>query len=796
MSVFLLGAGLVVALAFVYTRSHRHDESSYLENITHLRHLKQLDAEWDADLLKSRIGINTSYDPLAGSFSELSALLQKSAAELRTQTHEQALGLADSMARLQAVVQEKASLVERFKSGNAVLRNSLIYLPVSAQELHEVLGHSHPHHVDASQSVNDALLAVMLYSQETTDERTAAVTAAMRRLEGERHHVQPKVADMLRVFGAHVDAVLREQRRVNELTHGIALLPTAGRIDEIDNLLSTEQRLNSLRSQRYREYLAAFAVVLIGLLVYAAVRVVRGHRLLKESRDQLLEYGQGLEVMVADRVAALRESEASMTRLAQYDSLTGLPNRNLFRDRLTQAMTRARRGGRQMALMFVDLDHFKQINDSLGHAVGDEVLKTVAQRLREALRETDTISRLGGDEFTVIAEDITDTAHAELVASKLKESLIWPMLLDGRELVVCASIGIALYPCDGRAEEADGESLLQSADIAMYRAKQTGRNAHALFEPAMALAINESVTMGGLLRQALERGEFELQYQPKLELGTGRIAGVEALLRWNSPVLGPVSPAKFVPLAEEMGLIVLIGEWVLRTACRQGQAWQLAGLAPMTVAVNLSPRQLRDPKLINNIAAVLKETQFPPSLLELELTEGLIMEDVKGTSDTLVAIRGLGSSLAIDDFGTGYSSLAYLSRLPVQTLKIDRAFVAAMLEDANGTTLVSTMVALAHSLKLKVVAEGVETQEQQQLLGRLRCDQIQGFHFSRPLSAAAFEALARDKGSPCLSCAEGKPRYAARCSPWERLGANSPCEGGQETQHPCGFQRIAPRKPA
>ncbi|MBW8831077.1 MAG: EAL domain-containing protein [Burkholderiales bacterium] len=754
-SVFLLGAVLVAALAFVYTRGHRHDESSYLENVTQLRHLKQLDAEWDADLLKSRIGINTSYDPLAGSFSKLSALLQKSAAGLGTRTHEKAFGLADSAARLQAVVQEKASLVERFKSGNAVLRNSLIYLPVSAHELQEALGHSHPDHPDAFEAVNDALLAVMLYSQETTDERATAVATAMRRLNGERD-LQPEAADMLRVFGAHVDAVLREQKTVNDLIHVIALLPTAARIDEIDNLLGREQRLSSLRSERYRQYLTAFAIVLIGLLVYAGVRVVRGHRLLKESRDQLLEYGQRLEVMVADRVAALRKSEASMTRLAQYDSLTGLPNRNLFRDRLTQAMNRARRGRRQMALMFVDLDHFKQINDSLGHAVGDEVLKAVAQRLRESLRDADTISRLGGDEFTVIAEDIADSVHAELVASKLKEALIRPMLLDGRELVVCASIGIALYPCDGRTDDAVGESLLQAADIAMYRAKQTGRNAHALFEPAMALAINESVTMGGLLRQALERGEFELQYQPKLELelDTGRIAGVEALLRWNSPVLGAVPPSKFVPLAEEMGLIVPIGEWVLRTACRQGQAWQLAGLAPIAVAVNLSPRQLRDPKLIDKIDAVLKETQFPPSLLDLELTEGLIMEDVKGSSDTLSAIRGLGSSLAIDDFGTGYSSLAYLSRLPVQSLKIDRAFVAAMLEDANGTTLVATMVTLAHSLKLKVVAEGVETQEQQQLLGRLRCDQIQGYHFSQPLSAAQFEALARDNGAAWLPSAQ------------------------------------------
>ncbi|MET0517710.1 MAG: EAL domain-containing protein, partial [Burkholderiaceae bacterium] len=728
-----------------YMRSHRSEASSYLENITQLRHLKQLDAEWDSDLLKSRIGINANYDPLAGSFSELSALLRESASVLGLQPHEDPRRLARSTDALLAVVEEKAALVERFKSANAVLRNSLIFLPISAQEVQETLGQDRRRSggsAGTADVVNEALLAVMLYSQEATDERAAEIGAALRRLDAAGRDLRPELRAMLRIFNAHIGTVLREQKSVNELIRAIALLPTASRIDEIDNLLSAEQQRNSVRDQRNGEYQAAFSVLLACLLCYAALRLVRGHRLLKDSRDQLLEYGQGLEVMVADRVAALRESEASMTRLAQYDSLTGLPNRILFRDRLTQALSRARRGGRQMALMFVDLDHFKQINDSLGHAVGDEVLKAVAQRLCEALRGTDTISRLGGDEFTVIAEDIEDAAHAELVAGKLRQALALPLLLGGRELVVSASIGVALHRCGDREDDVDGESLLQAADIAMYRAKQTGRNAHAMFEPAMAQAINDSVTMGGLLRQALERGEFELHYQPKLDLGSGRIAGVEALLRWNSRELGPVSPAAFVPLAEELGLIVPIGEWVLRTACRQGQAWRQAGMAPLTMAVNLSPRQLRDPCLIDKVSAALRDTRFPPELLELELTEGLIMEDVTGNGETLAGIRRLGASLAIDDFGTGYSSLAYLSRLPVQTLKIDRAFVAAL--DSNGTMLVATMVTLAHSLNLKVVAEGVETLAQLQLLGSLGCDQIQGYHYSRPLPAAAFETWASE----------------------------------------------------
>jgi diguanylate cyclase (GGDEF)-like protein/PAS domain S-box-containing protein len=451
----------------------------------------------------------------------------------------------------------------------------------------------------------------------------------------------------------------------------------------------------------------------------------------------IIYQGQSAVQMVVRDIAERKQAEARLTYLAQYDTLTCLPNRHLFRDRLTQAMVRAERDQQRMALLFVDLDRFKQINDSLGHAIGDAVLQAVAQRLRESLREVDTIARLGGDEFTIILERLAEPAHAAQVAEKIKAALAEPLRLDGREFNVSASIGIALH----RWGDNDADRLLQAADIAMYRAKDAGRNACVLFAPDMAAQVNERVTLEGALRNALERGEFELHYQPKLDLDSGGIVGVEALLRWHSQTLGAVSPAKFIPVAEEMGLIVPIGDWVLRTACTQGRAWLQQGLAPLTMAVNLSPRQLRDPKLIDKIGSVLRESGFPAERLELELTEGLIMDNVAGNRDTLAAIRSLGVSLSIDDFGTGYSSLAYLAQLPVQTLKIDRAFIAALDDGPNAVALVTAIMTLAHSLKLSVVAEGVETAAQQDLLAQLQCDQIQGYFFSRPVPADALAAF-------------------------------------------------------
>lgn len=735
---------LALVLVFLYRNMREEGEAAYLKNQSMLRQIRQVAAQSDVDVLKSKIGLIAHYDPLTTSTAGVTNLLDRFDAELSSQSHRELPAIAHGVAALRDVVLEKDTLVERFKSSNSVLHNSLAFLPLAAEDVEQAifaidLERTIPKLKGLSNEVKSLLLSTMLYSQSASPEKRAEIDAAVTGLQARGHGWPMELRERLDIFCLHAKAVLREQGRVNQLLVDILQLPIHQRITAVTDALNAEEGSVSQRSQRYRGYLVVYSGSLMALLLFFAVRLMRSHTELRISRDKLVEHGHTLEQRVADRVAELKDSERRMTQLAQFDSLTGLPNRNLFRDRLSQAMIRADRDRQYMALMFVDLDHFKQINDSLGHVVGDEVLKAVAQRLRGSLREVDSIARIGGDEFTIIVEGLTDSDHALHVAVKIKAALSEPLLVAGRDFLVSASIGIAIYPFGS----GDGDALLQAADIAMYQAKESGRNAFALFAPEMAVQISERATMEHLLRRALGRNEFALVYQPKLDLHTGRIIGVEALLRWHSQELGSVSPATFIPLAEEMGLIVSIGEWALRTACMQGISWHQQGLPALSVAVNLSPRQLHDPGLIDRITNVLRESRFPAELLELELTEGVLMEDVKGNIETLFSIRALGVSLAVDDFGTGYSSLAYLARLPIQTLKIDRAFITPMNEDPTALTLVSTMVTLAHSLKLKVVAEGVETLEQQRALVSMDCDQIQGYFFSRPVAAEVLADLLR-----------------------------------------------------
>jgi len=432
-------------------------------------------------------------------------------------------------------------------------------------------------------------------------------------------------------------------------------------------------------------------------------------------------------------ISERKQAEARIQQLAHYDVLTGLPNRVLFSDRLEQALIYAQRSQSSVALLFLDLDRFKQINDTLGHGVGDQLLQMVAQRLLGCVREQDTVSRQGGDEFIVVLPG-TDMAGAESVADKMLQSVIQPYQLEGHVLRISSSIGIAMYPEHAQ----DAETLIKYADVAMYQAKEGGRNKYLHFDPSMNASAYERLTMESRLRVAVERQELRLYYQPQVDLVDGRIIGCEALVRWQHPDLGLVSPASFIPLAEETGLIMQISDWVLEEAIRQCRAWRDAGLQTPVVSVNLSPLQFRQRDLQEQVARLLETYAVPASALELELTESILMQGVERTLTTLHALTALGVTISIDDFGTGYSSLSYLKRFPIKKLKIDQSFVRDVTEDPNDATMVRTIILMAHSLKLHVIAEGVETESQAAFLRESGCERAQGYLFGRPMPAEAF----------------------------------------------------------
>ncbi|CAM5286497.1 EAL domain-containing protein [Thauera mechernichensis] len=436
-------------------------------------------------------------------------------------------------------------------------------------------------------------------------------------------------------------------------------------------------------------------------------------------------------------ISRLKENEARIRDLAYYDPLTGLPNRRLLEDRLQVELAHAARMRNRLAVMFVDLDRFKRINDSLGHGIGDRLLVEIASRLRACLREDDTVARMGGDEFLVILNNLAGPDEAAMTARRLVAALRRPVLIDEHELVVTTSLGISIYPDDSL----DADTLIKNADVAMYRAKDEGRNSFQLYEPAMNARSLEHLAMETALHRALPRNELQLHYQPLVRIGGGGLEAVEALLRWNHPDLGLVSPADFIPLAEETGLIVPIGEWVLRCACEHHRNWREAGRPPLRMMVNISARQFRDEGFVAMVGSVLAETGMPPECLTLELTESMLMEGSERAIARLDQLRALGVGLAIDDFGTGYSSLAYLKRFPIDELKIDRLFVRGIDRNPRDAALVSAIVSLGHSLGLRVVAEGVETQAHLMVLHAQGCDLAQGFHFSRPLPWDEFVAV-------------------------------------------------------
>ena len=463
----------------------------------------------------------------------------------------------------------------------------------------------------------------------------------------------------------------------------------------------------------------------------------------RKAQQALAEIHHDLEMRVQTRTAELaaannrlkaealerQQANEKIWHVAHHDILTGLPNRALLDDRLAQALRHAKRKKRKAAVLFLDLDRFKSINDSLGHALGDELLKQVAARLTNAVRAVDTVSRLGGDEFVVLLHDLDSGDRAMHVTEKIFSSLQAPFLIGHHELRATPSIGISLFPDDG--EYAD--VLMKNADAAMYHAKAMGRNTFQFFAPQMNERAERLFHLEHRLRRAIDEGQLVLHYQPQVNLETGQVCGMEALVRWHDPERGTISPAEFIPLAEEIGLIIPLGKWVMNEALRQNRAWQDAGFPALPMSINLSPRQFRESNLTEQVSELLKRHGQPPALLELEITESSLMDDVERARATLEELAAMGVSLAIDDFGTGYSSLNYLKRLPLSKLKIDQSFVRDLATDADDSAIVNAIVGLSRSLGLSTVAEGVESEDQLAALRRLGCTKIQGYYFSRPL---------------------------------------------------------------
>jgi diguanylate cyclase (GGDEF)-like protein/PAS domain S-box-containing protein len=447
-------------------------------------------------------------------------------------------------------------------------------------------------------------------------------------------------------------------------------------------------------------------------------------------------------VDVATRIAGIaverKQAEDRIHFMANHDALTGLPNRALLNDRLMQAILYAQRYDRWVTVVFIDLDNFKFVNDSLGHNAGDELLKIVARRMVDCVRGTDTVVRLGGDEFVILLFDQPKSADvAAATLQKIRAAIADPIRVDGHDLQVTCSIGLANYPNDGT----DADALLANADAAMYRAKEIGRDNFQFYTPELNTKAHEKFTLQTELRNALLRSEFVLLYQPQVDLRSGRVFAVEALIRWRHPTLGMIPPVKFIPIAEDTGLIVPIGDWVLHEACRQNKAWQDAGLPPMTVCVNVSARQFKERSLIGRVVSALRDSGLEAQYLELELTESLIMQDVEQAVATMRELQTLGVQLSIDDFGTGYSSLAALKTFPVARLKIDKSFINDLPNDENDKAVASAVISLGQKLNLRVIAEGVETDDQVAFLRQNNCDEMQGYHFSKPVPAPDIERM-------------------------------------------------------
>ncbi len=545
--------------------------------------------------------------------------------------------------------------------------------------------------------------------------REAVVRARVETLRGPEETVQT---------GAEVERLMGRIREVNERLIVAAVhaqtMSEEAREEAAQAKTELEQLMGQMRDANER---------LVAATAHAQAMAEEAER----AKEDLIRE----KARLAETASAARATSLRMSYLAQHDVLTDLPNRQLLNDRLGGAIALARRYGRQLAVLFVDLDHFKHINDAQGHTSGDQLLKSVAERLLTCIRSSDTVSRYGGDEFLVLLSEIADAGDAAVSVRKIMTALTRPYRIAQHDLHITVSMGISVFPGDGQ----DAETLIKRADIAMYRAKEQGRDGYQFFKEDLYVAALERQSLEGSLRNAVGGQEFVLHYQPKMNLETGAIIGAEALIRWRHPDRGLVPPAQFVPIAEDCGLIVPIGQWALHEACRQTRAWQDAGQRPLPVSVNISAVELKANGFLEGVRGILQKTHLEPRYLELELTETVLMAHAEITTPVLQALKAMGMQLAVDDFGTGYSSLSYLAQFPIDTLKIDQSFVHRITADPDGAPIITAVISMGKSLKHRVIAEGVETQEQLAFLRAQRCGEGQGFYFSRPLAAEQFATL-------------------------------------------------------
>jgi len=581
-------------------------------------------------------------------------------------------------------------------------------------------------------SVKDAMLLDPSASQGTGASATDAANLALVEMERRAFELVRK--------GRNIEA----QRLLSSLEYETQKKVYAAGMTEfsLHLLQASETLLMQLQADNRRSAIAtiasAFVLILGGGFLFRAAH--RWQAIVAKSNEQLNQRTTELAVLNRRLQESVQQHQLAAERseyLAYNDSLTGLPNRSMFSRLLHQAISVSQRHGTQLAVLFVDLDRFKNVNDTLGHGAGDALLQEMAARFKSCLRASDSVARLGGDEFVLVTPDLNGLEQVLALAQKVLATVARPFALRGHEFHVTASIGIAVYPNDGEDERV----LMKNADIAMYQAKEDGKNTFAFYSAALNKHSVERLAFESSLRRALEERQLEVHYQPKVDCSTGYLTGVEALLRWNHPDLGPVPPSKFIPVAEENGLIVSIGRWVLTTACQQHMAWRALGYPPLRVAVNLSARQFYDGSLLSDVRSTLAATGMDAEFLELEITESMLMHDIEKASEVLMAFKNLGIRLSLDDFGTGYSSLSNLKRFPIDTIKVDRSFVRDLPANDEDKAIMDAVIAMGKTLHMTVVAEGVETQGQIDFLRGLDCDECQGFYFSKAVQAEAIAEL-------------------------------------------------------